>query len=188
MVWLCIAGFWDVQTTSFEIPWFLRCHVMWVFFLGPPGRKQLPKMAMNRRCVSQNEGAFKNPNRNVQSHWKLMEYLQPKSKKQKIQNLSTLGSNHPSDSVRCWWWLAAGGTHGTGHGNSIRHVRCRYLDQWPVWISWGPVWSWKKMLELCVDFLWCTTLEYLKHVDMLWIGTNLRHRIPVTTQDNCIPF
>ena len=22
-VWLCIAGFWDLQTTSFEIPWFL---------------------------------------------------------------------------------------------------------------------------------------------------------------------
>ena len=23
-VWLSIAGFWDLQTTSFEIPWFLR--------------------------------------------------------------------------------------------------------------------------------------------------------------------
>ena len=22
-VWICIAGFWDLQTTSFEIPWFL---------------------------------------------------------------------------------------------------------------------------------------------------------------------
>ena len=22
--WTCIAGFWDLQTTSFEIPWFLR--------------------------------------------------------------------------------------------------------------------------------------------------------------------
>ena len=22
-VWICIAGFWDLQATSFEIPWFL---------------------------------------------------------------------------------------------------------------------------------------------------------------------
>ena len=28
-VWTCIAGFWDLQTTSFDIPWFLG----WVFFL-----------------------------------------------------------------------------------------------------------------------------------------------------------
>ena len=24
-VWMCIAGVWDLQTTSFEIPWFLGC-------------------------------------------------------------------------------------------------------------------------------------------------------------------
>ena len=23
-VWICIAGFWDLQTTSFEFPWFLE--------------------------------------------------------------------------------------------------------------------------------------------------------------------
>ena len=34
VVWICISWFWDLQTTSFEIPWFLRkplkiCHSKW---------------------------------------------------------------------------------------------------------------------------------------------------------------
>ena len=28
-VWPCIAGFWDLQTTSFEIPWFLGRVNLW---------------------------------------------------------------------------------------------------------------------------------------------------------------
>ena len=39
-VWMCIAGVWDLQTTSFEIPWFLGfkiftpCFYIVVFYIG----------------------------------------------------------------------------------------------------------------------------------------------------------
>ena len=29
--WLCIAGFWDLQTTSFEIPWFLGLFITMIW-------------------------------------------------------------------------------------------------------------------------------------------------------------
>ena len=33
-VWMCIARVWDLQTTSFEIPWFLGLSVSWICFSG----------------------------------------------------------------------------------------------------------------------------------------------------------
>ena len=30
-VWMCIAGVWDLQTTSFEIPWFLGYYIWFSF-------------------------------------------------------------------------------------------------------------------------------------------------------------
>ena len=52
-VWLCIAGFWDLQTTSFEIPWFLGARFFFCaffflreVFVSPPFQGESPKKNM----------------------------------------------------------------------------------------------------------------------------------------------
>ena len=55
-VWLCIAGVWDLQTTSFEIPWILRAARKSVLCIHGSGKISLPEANLaSQSRVSQKE-------------------------------------------------------------------------------------------------------------------------------------
>ncbi len=70
--WTCIAGFWDLQTTSFEIPWFLGgiIPVNHLDFPKATAGRTLPQIGINwKRSLSPRQGTHCGKNLGDFSQW-----------------------------------------------------------------------------------------------------------------------